>query len=220
MCRTSGSLAHRGRWLQVAGMATCHLLRYRRASRVAVQPVVPRRESERPEPGSPHSPELHPHSGGATLHGCNLRTLSADREAFARKALTTALREFRVAAKAFNTRSPHAKITVKQEGRDSFTATGEANGEHRVSARIRMEKPSWGSSWTLHYETVHFGFSFDGTPHYQSEVQVRTSDDNYTPIYVGSYGTFPSGNGRTQLPIDVARLFWERLIHPLEVRRR
>ena len=195
-----------------------------KAPRFSASPTAPASPAKKPAVKKAHR---QTRSAGKTPRAPRLsvpevpRLLNdADREAFARKALNTALREFRVAAKAFNTRHGHAKITVKQEGRDSFTATGEANGEPRVSARIRLEKPSWGSSWTLHYETAHFGFSFDGTPHYQSEIQVQTTDDKYTSAYVGSYGTFSSANGRTQLPIDVARVFWERLIRPMETRQR
>jgi hypothetical protein len=127
----------------------------------------------------------------------------------------------RVAAKAFNAGLSHAKITVKQVSRDAFTATGEANGERLVSARIRLERPSWGSSWELHYETAQCSFlPFDSTPLYHSELRVQTTDDNYTLSYAGPDSTFADGDGRTQQPLDVARAFWDRLIRPMETRRR
>ncbi|MDQ3399081.1 MAG: hypothetical protein M3511_15200, partial [Deinococcota bacterium] len=66
------------------------------------------------------------------------RITDADRGAFARKALTTALREFRRAAKEFNASHPHAEIKVKQEGKDTFIALGEANGKQVVTARVRL----------------------------------------------------------------------------------
>lgn len=143
----------------------------------------------------------------------------ADREAFARKALSTALREFRAAANAFNADHPHANISVKQDGRDAFAVIGAANGERVASARIRLEKPSWGPSWTLHYEAARFGFSVDRAPHYHSEIQVQTKDDNYTSIYVGPYGTFPGGNERTHEPLQVARVFWDRFVRAFTSRR-
>ena len=137
---------------------------------------------------------------------------ASDREAFARKALTTALREFRAAAKVFNADHPHARITVKQEGKDAFTAVGEANGEHVVSARVRLEAPSWGTSWTLSYETGHAGFSSEGPLHYQTEARINTADDGYVQAYTGSFGAFPDGHGRTEKPPDVARAFWDRFV--------
>jgi hypothetical protein len=128
------------------------------------------------------------------------RITDADRGAFARKALTTALREFRRAAKEFNASHPHAEIKVKQEGKDTFIALGEANGKQVVTARVRLEAQSWGSSWMLHYETGHQNFSFHGTIHYQKEVSVGTTDDGSTLdslAYWGAYDVFPDGRNRT-----------------------
>lgn len=142
-----------------------------------------------------------------------------DREAFARKALTTTLREFRATAKAFNERYTHAKITVAKEGDNAFTAVGEANGKLVVSVRVRLEAPKWNSSWTLHYETAYQGYSFDGAPHYQVETQVTTTDDGYTLTYSGSYHMFPNGRGQLEKPVDIARVFWARFVQVFTQRR-
>ena len=137
---------------------------------------------------------------------------ASDREGFARKALTTALREFRAAAEVFNADHPHARITVKQEDKDAFTAVGEANGEHVVSARVRLEAPSWGTAWTLSYETGRASFSSEGPLYYQTEARINTADDGYVQAYTSSFGAFPDGHDRTEKPLDVARAFWDRFV--------
>ena len=142
-----------------------------------------------------------------------------DRETFARKALTTTLREFRAAAKVFNSGHPHATIAVAKEGDDAFTAVGETNGKLVVSARVRLEAPKWNSSWTLYYETAYQGYSFDGTPHYQTETQVTTTDDGYTPTYSSSYSMFSNGQKQLEEPIDVAKVFWARFVRTFTQRR-
>jgi hypothetical protein len=145
----------------------------------------------------------------------------ADRKRFARRGLNTCLSEFRVAAKAFNASHSHARITVEEEGPDAFTAVGEANGERLVSARVRLEAPSWGCSWALHYETASVRATYGGTLYYSPEAQIRTTDDNYTLAYEGNfYGVSAHGPSHSKEPLDVARAFWERFVRPLTARRR
>lgn len=188
------------------------------ASPPAKKPAPPKAPAKKAEPKP--TPTRKPRAPRLSVPTVPRLLTDADREAFARRALYTCLREFRSAAKAFNAAHAHARIVVKQEDKDVFTATGEANGERLVSARVRLEAPSWGSSWTLRYETGSSGYLADDTIYYRTEAEIRITGDNYTQAYEGSYGTFPSGDGRTEKPLDVAREFWEHFVRPLTTRRR
>lgn len=141
----------------------------------------------------------------------------ADRQAFARRALTASLRDFRAAAKAFNASHNHAEIVVKQSGKEAFTVTADANGTRRVTARVRLVAPAWGAQWTLAYELqpAGFGSMVGGEPYYQQDATVVTDDDGYTSVYRSQYASFADGQRSTTAALDVARLFWDRLIRAL-----
>lgn len=172
--------------------------------KVTTQKKSPRKTSREPRLTVPDVPRL---------------LTEADREKFGRNTLATTLREFRATANVFNDKHPDAKITVKKEGDNAFTAVGEANGKHVISARIRLEAPTWGTSWTLHYETGQPGYSSDGTLHYQTETRVSTTDDGYTLAYSAPYEVFQNGRDQLDEPLDVARAFWDRFVRPFNARR-
>ncbi len=133
----------------------------------------------------------------------------ADREKFARKALKRALKEFRVAAKVFNSQHPHATITVRQEGQNAFIVRGEANGEQLASHRVRLEQ-TW-NGWVVLYEVGQPGF-YGGEPYYHLNGRITITDDGYTAQYQSEVEAFPNGQRQTELTIDVARLLWTKFV--------
>ncbi|WP_420454009.1 hypothetical protein [Rubrivirga sp.] len=151
-----------------------------------------------------------------TVPAVKRQLTDADRQAFARRALTASLRDFRAAAKAFNASHRHAEIVVKQAGKEAFTVTADANGTRRVTARVRLIPPSWGTQWTIVYEVEPsgYGMMMGGEPYYRQEVAVTTEDDGYTALYCSAYA-FADGQRSTVKALDVARLFWDRLIQRL-----
>lgn len=143
----------------------------------------------------------------------------ADRKAFAMRAFNACLREFRVAAKAFNDSHPHASITVKRESDTALTVTGEANGQQVTSTRVSVSRFSHSNYWTLDYESASRGFGIGGQQHFQRETYVRTNDDGYTPVYQCDYQPFESGQRESTVAMDVARLYWGRFVKSFTERR-
>lgn len=133
-----------------------------------------------------------------------------DREKFAQKALTRALKEFRSAAKEFNGQHPHATITVRQEGQNAFTVRGAANGEESAPHRVRLEQ-AW-NGWVILHEVGQLGF-YGGEPHYYSSGRITIIDDGYTAKYQSELEAFPNGQRQTDLTIDVARLLWTKFVN-------